>query len=96
MLGSLAWKVCFYLSCFPMCYACYITRSGLKALQVRGARQCKVGNARNSVVGFTQPPGEKFALQNTYSAWESSGEQIWLEGQRADADDADANERTVD
>ena len=34
-VAAVAWKVCFYLSCFPMCYVCYVTRLGRKALELR-------------------------------------------------------------
>ena len=40
LLGSLAWKVCFYLSCFPLCYACYLTRS------------VKIADSRNPIENY--------------------------------------------
>ena len=56
LLGSLAWKVCFYLSCFPLCYACYLTRSVKKL--------CKIADSRNPLENYFSCAVENSELES--------------------------------
>ena len=60
LLGSLAWKVCFYLSCFPLCYACYLTRSVKRKLSM----ESKIADSRNLIEHYLSYHVENSELES--------------------------------